>query len=377
MPSPMPSLIATTDPVAVSPVESSRTPDSHSHESGAYSTPWNPTTYIALLMLIVLWAVKVYSTWAAWGNLTIDSGHEMYIPALLAQGKVLYRDVWFPYGPAAPYFNSYLFRLFGVKLNVLYWAGSLSALGSAIFLYLAGMRLNAWHVGWTAGAILLLEGFAPSLFSFPLPYAFSTVYGCVLGCLFLWLAIVAVSAKNSWWIFGAGTVAAAALLFKPEFGTACFATLVPLVAVRGFSQWSRRRIATDVLAIVPGVVACGLVFLWMVSLEGFEFITQENLVGWPTSYFMKTYGKMWLASNGFTISATAFENALTRAIALAGVLIAAYSILWWKRSDTRAILLRVMIVLAVIMYFAKTNYFFPEGETPLLVLNAIFFPQDM
>ena len=371
----MPSLIATTDPVAVSPVESNRTPDSHSHESGAYSTPWNPTTYIALLMLIVLWAVKVYSTWAAWGNLTIDSGHEMYIPALLAQGKVLYRDVWFPYGPAAPYFNSYLFRLFGVKLNVLYWAGSLSALGSAIFLYLAGMRLNAWHVGWTAGAILLLEGFAPSLFSFPLPYAFSTVYGCVLGCLFLWLAIVAVSAKNSWWIFGAGTVAAAALLFKPEFGTACFATLVPLVAVRGFSQWSRRRIATDVLAIVPGVVACGLVFLWMVSLEGFEFITQENLVGWPTSYFMKTYGKMWLASNGFTISATAFENALTRAIALAGVLIAAYSILWWKRSDTRAILLRVMIVLA--MYFAKTNYFFPEAETPLLVLSAIFFPQDM
>src|ERR1700676_3057664 len=191
MPSPMPSLIATTDPVAVSPVESNRTPDSHSHESGAYSNLWNPTTYVALLMLIVLWAVKVYSTWAAWGNLTIDSGHEMYIPALLAQGKVLYRDVWFPYGPAAPYFNSYLFRLFGVKLNVLYWAGSLSALGSAIFLYLAGMRLNAWHMGWTAGAILLLEGFAPSLFSFPLPYAFSTVYGCVLGCLFLWLAIVA------------------------------------------------------------------------------------------------------------------------------------------------------------------------------------------
>ena len=373
----MPSLIATTEPVAVSPVQSHRTPDSHSHESGAYSTPWNPTTYIALLMLIVLWAVKVYSTWAAWGNLTIDSGHEMYIPALLAQGKVLYRDVWFPYGPAAPYFNSYLFRLFGVKLNVLYWAGSLSALGSAIFLYLAGMRLNAWHVGWTAGAILLLEGFAPSLFSFPLPYAFSTVYGCVLGCLFLWLAIVAVSAKNSWWIFGAGTVAAAALLFKPEFGTACYATLVPLVAVRGFSQWSWRRIATDVLAIVPGIVACGLVFLWMVSLEGFEFITQENLVGWPTSYFMKTYGKMWLASNGFTISATAFENALTRAVALAGVLIATYSILWWKRSDTRSILLRVMIVLAVIMYFAKTNYFFPEGETPLLVLSAIFFPQDM
>src|SRR6202051_5414249 len=102
----MPSLIATTEPVAVSTIESHRTPTSHFRESGDYSNLWNPTTYVALLMLVALWAVKVYSTWAAWGNLTIDSGHEMYIPALLAQGKVLYRDVWFPYGPAAPHFKS-------------------------------------------------------------------------------------------------------------------------------------------------------------------------------------------------------------------------------------------------------------------------------
>jgi len=38
-------------------------------------------------MLVVLWAVKVYTTWAAWGDLTIDSGHEMYVPWILAEGK--------------------------------------------------------------------------------------------------------------------------------------------------------------------------------------------------------------------------------------------------------------------------------------------------
>src|SRR3984893_10247462 len=253
MPSPMPSLIATTDPVAVSPVESSRTPDSHSHESGAYSTPWNPTTYIALLMLIVLWAVKVYSTWAAWGNLTIDSGHEMYIPALLAQGKVLYRDVWFPYGPAAPYFNSYLFRLFGVKLNVLYWAGSLSALGSAIFLYLAGMRLSSWLVGWTAGAVLLLQAFEPSLFCFPLPYSFATVYGCLLGCLFLWVAVSACTCTAWTWIFAAGMSATVALLLKPEFGIACYGTLGLLIVVRSLVQRSWRLFARDIALVLPGI----------------------------------------------------------------------------------------------------------------------------
>jgi hypothetical protein len=85
---------------------------------------WNSTTYGALVALVPLWAVKVHTTWGAWGNLTIDSGHEMYVPWLLAEGKTLYRDVWFLYGPAAPYFNGYLFRLFGVQLNVLYYGNN-------------------------------------------------------------------------------------------------------------------------------------------------------------------------------------------------------------------------------------------------------------
>src|SRR6266852_4488904 len=104
-----------------------------SFDSGS---PWNLATIVALLLLVVLWAVKLYTTWGAWGNLTIDSGREMYTPAMLAEGKQLYRDVWYLYGPAAPYFTSFLFRLFGVKLNVLYWAGSFAALGSSIFLFL-------------------------------------------------------------------------------------------------------------------------------------------------------------------------------------------------------------------------------------------------
>jgi hypothetical protein len=36
-----------------------------------------------------------------------------------------------------------------------------------------------------------------------------------------------------------------------------------------------------------------------------------------------------------------------------------------------------MIVLAAILYVAKTNYFFPENQTAQLVFRAIFFPQDM
>jgi hypothetical protein len=316
-------------------------------------TPWNYTTSVSLLTLVLLWAWKLYTTWGAWGDLTIDSGHEMYIPSLLAQGKQLYRDVWFMYGPAAPYFTSFLFRLFGVNLNVLYWAGSLSALGSAIFLFLIGARLSSWLIGWTAGAVILLEAFQPSLFCFPLPYTSAAVYGCFVGCLFLWLVIRGLESSAWGWMFSAGSAAAVALLLKPEFGTACYATLGLMSLLRCWSQRSWKILAREALAILPGVVLCGLVFQWMVSIAGVDFITHENLVFWPSSYFMRTFGNMWLVQNGFTITGSSFLGALLRAMPVAAALLVSYWFLWWKRADKVAIAAKVTLILAFIVYAAS------------------------
>ena len=344
--------------------------------------PWNHTTFAALLVLVALWAAKVYSTWAAWGNLTVDSGHEMYIPALLAEGKVLYRDAWYTYGPAAPYINSYLFRLFGVHLNVLYWAGSLSALGSAIFLYLVGMRLSSWLVGWTAGAVILEEAFHPSLFCFPLPYAFAAVYGCLVGCVFLWL-ILHVPASTGWrWMFAAGTAAAIALLLKPEFGIASYATLAISMAVRSFQQHSLKSILRDVAAILPGVAVCALIILWMVSIGGVEFITQENIVSWPTSYFMKTYGKMWLASNGFSVAIPDLLKAIGRTLPLACAVLMVRCHLWLKRSDKVALALKAIAILTLLfvvyMVEPESRFFISSpGDAIEATLSTIFFPKDM
>ena len=275
--------------------------------SSAAEGEWDAAKWAGLAALVVLWAWKFYSTWAAWGNLTIDSGHEMYVPWMLARGKMLYRDVWFLYGPGGPYFTSWLFRLFGARLNVLYWAGSVSALGSAIFLYLVGIRVSSRIAGWTAGAVILLEAFQPSLFCFPLPYSYSTVYGGLVGCAFLWFAVSACARPGWWWMFGAGTAAAAALIFKPEFGTACYGTLALLIAGQCLLQKSWKPMGRGVATSLPGVLLCAWVLWWMISIAGVEFITQENIMSWPGSYFMKTYGKLWLAATGFSFSASALR----------------------------------------------------------------------
>ena len=331
---------------------------------------WNLTTWGALLTLIVIWAALLHATWATWGNLTIDSGHEMYVPTVLSEGKMLYRDVWFMYGPLAPYFNGFLFRLFGVHLNVLYWAGSLSALGSAIFLYLIGMRLSSWLAGWSAGAVLLLEAFHPTFFCFPLPYSYSTVYACLTACLFLWLVVSASTSAGWGWMFAAGMAATVGLLLKLEFGVASYLTLGILIMARGLRQRLWRSIGSDVIAILPGVLICGVVIRWMTSIAGVDFILQENFMSWPTSYFMKAYGKFWLAQTGFSLSLPAFAEAAKQTLVLLGFWQGVHLILTRKRADRRSILLRAVLFIATLAYMA---IYVPGAD----VLRVIFFPQGM
>ena len=154
---------------------------------------WDKISFLALGSLVLIWLFRIYSTWATWGNLSIDSGHEAYIAAILVQGKTLYRDVLWMYTPLSPYTNAILFWLFGVRLEVLYWAGSLAALFSAVLLFLTGKLLSSRLAGWAAGCVILLQAFHAWHFCFPLPYSFAAVYGCLAACLFLAAGVACVS----------------------------------------------------------------------------------------------------------------------------------------------------------------------------------------
>jgi len=330
---------------------------------------WNLKTLGGLLVLVAIWAAWMYGTWGGWGNLTIDSGRELYVPSALAEGKTLYRDIWYLYGPLAPYFNSFLYRVFGVHLEVLCWAGSLSALGCAIFLYLTGMKLSATLAGWTAGAAVLCQAFRPTLFSFPLPYSYATVYGCLVSCVFLYIVIQSSASKNRLWIFGAGAAAAAALLLKLELGVACYVALALLIAAKAYRQRSWMELLRDIAVCLPGVVVCAGVVLWMISLRGVEFITQENLMSWPSSYFMRTLGKAWLAHTGFAITLPALTEAAKRTMILLSLIQGVHLLASRVRPGRKIVVLRAVLFFLALMYFVVYLNWFEQ-------MSAIFFPRD-
>jgi hypothetical protein len=47
-------------------------------------------------------------------------------------------------------------------------------------------------------------------------------------------------------------------------------------------------------------------------VEGAEFITQENMMSWSTSYFMKTLGNVVLARGGFKLTGSSLGEAALR-----------------------------------------------------------------
>ena len=149
---------------------------------------WNRTTFVALAALAALWASLVYSTWATSGQPTVDCGREMYVPAVLSEGKTLYRDVWYLYGPAAPYVNSFLFRLSGVRLNVLYWPGYFGP--GLRRLPLPHRDAIVFVGGGLDGLICHIAQALPAVtFLFSVALSFSSVYGCLTSCCFSALSL--------------------------------------------------------------------------------------------------------------------------------------------------------------------------------------------
>src|ERR1041385_5464172 len=79
---------------------------------------WLPWIWLAGVYLLL-----VVISWKRWANPIVDCGREMYVPWQIAEGKMLYRDLFFMYGPFVPYWHALLLKIFGVHLNVFYAVG--------------------------------------------------------------------------------------------------------------------------------------------------------------------------------------------------------------------------------------------------------------
>lgn len=237
---------------------------------------------IRLVVLLALGAAFTHNaavTWERWGDLIIDTGRELDTPKQLAEGKTLYRDVRYWYGPLAPYWHALLYQAFGVRLTVLTTAGLGLAAAMAWVSYRI-LRLAVGRVAATAGAAAVLYvpvfGFYqfPNIFNFVLPYSYPAVYGMVLASGSVYLLMRYLRKPRAWEFFAACVLLGLTGLCKLE---PLFAALVAHGAFvlaclrRGELNWKRFAIGYGaafgiVAAVIGGFRAAAGPGLWNENL---------------------------------------------------------------------------------------------------------------
>ena len=186
-------------------------------------------------------------TWDRWIRPFVDGSRELQVPARLADGERLYRDVSYYYGPAAPWANAAAVDLFGRRFGVLEAMGALTAAVLLFALYRLARRAGSPLSAGVAVTVAAAIGIgAPNGGSFLFPYAFAALYAVAAG--FVSLAALAVSTTRLRAAIGSAALAVA-LLAKAEVGAGAAAVL--LVAGwrdRAEGGIARRRTIVAVLA---------------------------------------------------------------------------------------------------------------------------------
>jgi hypothetical protein len=330
---------------------------------------------VLILVLVLICGI----TWEKWGNLTIDCGREMYIPAAISQGKRLYFDLWYPYGPLIPYWNAFLFRIFGIHLSVLYATGIAIVAIITLTLYsLSRTFLPIW-LSFTVGFAFLVRAFHHDIFNYVLPYSYPAAYGAMFSTVLLWLLVQDCFEERRWRILAAGWVAGLTLLTKIEFGLSAYGFIACAIAIRAANARTTRKIVRDAVACAPGILLCTGIYGVLVIKSSFSFIFEENIPLSPNSYFVSVFGKHWLHSLGFTTDPSLLIVSVYIGLFFAGVHLAAL----WLASLTRAAR-RLLFTVAVgicgihlVLPFAGKLSGVAVPKIVTLIVPLLFFNQGL
>jgi hypothetical protein len=218
---------------------------------------------VGILLTAVAGGLSAWASWRTWILPFVDSSREMNVPARLASGERLYRDVVYYYGPAGPWINAAALGAFGRRFASLEVVGLIAAtvlfVSLAILCSRAGSPLSAIAACVWAAAIAIG---APNGGSFLFPYSF----GALEAFAGAFVALAAASAGRSRMRDAAAAAGLAlALLAKPEIGFAVGALLV--VATLRAQAGERRGEAGRSMVILGGGVLLAATG-WGIAVSG-------------------------------------------------------------------------------------------------------------
>ena len=213
--------------------------------------PFTVRRWPPLLVIAVVFALMYAVSWQKWVNVVNDSGREMNLPLRLLQGERLYADVYYLYGPLAPYVNAFLYGSFKVHLNTLYAAGTVSSLLLLLVTFRLGelLLIDRRSLTYAVLLVLVLCLFKQEAGSSIFPYTFSALYGALLGLAALLGQVRYVQSSRLPDLITSGAFTGLALISKLEFGLAALVSQV-VVLLSAPARGRSRMAVTSLLAVL-------------------------------------------------------------------------------------------------------------------------------
>jgi hypothetical protein len=138
------------------------------------------------VFLLVLGIVLCANAWGRVGDVLVDFGRELYVPWQLAEGRVLYRDLAYLYGPLSPYVNAVWWMLFGGGERAVIVGNVVVTAVVCVMLYRILVIASDRYATTVGVALFLVCGAFGAIvrvtnYNFLTPYAHGMTHGLLLG----------------------------------------------------------------------------------------------------------------------------------------------------------------------------------------------------
>ena len=183
--------------------------------------------------VVLVYAVMFFISWRRWTTLIVDSGRETDLPLRLLNGEMLYRDVHYLYPPFSPYFNAFLYRVFGVHLDTLVVSGVVFSVLLVFLCYKIVRKLMPpMEAAIATSFVVVLCVFKPAG-NLIFPYSFAALHAAVFALATILFTIRYAEHRKRLDLIVAGIFIGLSTITKQEFAFAgAMAVTVYLIYLR-------------------------------------------------------------------------------------------------------------------------------------------------
>lgn len=221
--------------------------------------------------------------WMKWGDIFIDTGEQLWIPAQILKGKVFYEDFFSIFGFFPAHFLAFIYKIFGVRIISLVGCGIALTVLMSVLLY----KISAFFVDKKISFLIILTflyvfafGYYvnPCIFNFILPYRFESEFFILFISLALLLFIKFIfSGKEKYLLFWSGAMSFAfySRILMPIFPYLAFLAAGEIHIRKSSDKrpWRRRLYLISPFFITLSGYMCYALF--MTKTRSFSVLTQN------------------------------------------------------------------------------------------------------